>query len=71
MITIFNAWTKIHEREGSISPSSFYGQLPDCLSHVFSFIYYPVDELFFKGVKMWGQSKIPSHCFVLGVNQEN
>ena len=27
---------KIPEREGNILPSSFYGQVPDCQSHVFS-----------------------------------
>ena len=52
---------KIPDREGSISPSSFYGQLPDCESHVFSFIY-PVDEFPFEGVKAWGQSKISLFC---------
>ena len=36
---LFIASAKIPEREGSISPSSFYGQLPDYLSHVFSLIY--------------------------------
>ena len=61
---------KILERQGSILPSSFYGQLPDCYSHVFSFIY-SVDEFSFKEVKTWGQSKISSYCFVFGVNQEN
>ena len=61
---------KILECEGSISPLSFYGQLPDCSSHVFIFIY-PVDKFSFNGVKTWGQSKISSYCFVFSVNQEN
>ena len=64
------ASTEILEREGSISPSSFYGQLPDYWSNAFSLIY-PVDEFSFKEMKMWGQSKISSYCFVLCVNQEN
>ena len=38
---------QIPEREGNISPFSFYGQLPDYHSHVFSFAY-PVDEFPFK-----------------------
>ena len=27
--TVYIAWAKMPEREGSISPSNFYGQLPD------------------------------------------
>ena len=34
---------KMPEHEGSISPSSFYEQLPDYQSHIFSPMY-PVDE---------------------------
>ena len=68
-IVLFIGSAKIPEREGSISPSSFYGQLPDYQSHDFSLIY-PVGEFSFKGVKTWGQSKISS-CFVFSVNQEN
>ena len=49
------------EREGSISSCSFYGQLVDYYSHVFSLIY-PVDEFSFKEMRMWGQSKISSSC---------
>ena len=71
---MFTASAKIQEREGSISPSSFYVQLPDYWSdywsHVISFIC-PVDEFSFKEMKTWGQSKILSYCFVFGVNQEN
>ena len=44
---MFIALAKIPEREGSISQSSFYGQLPDYWSNVFSLIY-PVDEFSFK-----------------------
>ena len=40
---------KISEHEGSIS-SSFYGQLPDYLSHVFSLIH-PVDEFSLKEMR--------------------
>ena len=58
---------KILEREGSISPSSFYRQLPDCQSHIFSFIY-PVDEFSCKGVKTWSQSNISSYCIAFGAN---
>ena len=69
-IVLFNASAKIPECEGSISPSSFYGQLLDFQLHVFSLIY-AVSEFSFKGVKTWGQSKISSYCFVLDVDQEN
>ena len=67
-IVLFIASSKIPEPEGSISPSSFYGQLPDYQSHV---LIYSVGEFSFKEVKTWGQSKISSYCFVFGVNQEN
>ena len=67
---VFIASAKIPEREGSISPSSFFGQLLNYQSHDFSFIY-QVDEFSFKEMKMWGQSKISSYCFVFDVNQEN
>ena len=50
--------------------SSFYGQLPDYLSHVLALIY-AVGEFFFKEMKRWVQSKISSYCFMFGVNQEN
>ena len=60
-IVLFIGSAKILEHEGSISPSSFYGQLPDFYGQLSSF----------KGVKAWGQSKISSYCFVFGVNQEN
>ena len=38
------------EREGSISSSSFYGQLADYYSHVFSLIH-PLDEFSFKELR--------------------
>ena len=38
-MVLFNPSAKVLERERSISPSSFYGQLPDYQSHVFSLIY--------------------------------
>ena len=60
---------KISEHEGSISPSSFYEQLPNYWSHFFSLIY-PVDEFSFKEMKTWGESKMSSYCFVFDVNQE-
>ena len=50
------------ERGGIISSRSFYGQLPDYYSHVFSLIH-PVDEFSFKEMRTWGQSKISS-CFL-------
>ena len=68
--SLFFASAKILEREGGISPSSFYVQLPDYQSHVFSLIYI-LGEFSFKGVKTWSQSKNSSYCFVFGVNQEN
>ena len=43
MVVVHIASAKITNRKGSISPPSFYGQLPDYQSHVFSLIY-PVDE---------------------------
>ena len=49
------------ERGGIISSRSFYGQLPDYYSHVFSLIH-PVDEFSFKEMRTWGQSKISSCC---------
>ena len=55
-IVLFIASAKILEREGNISPSNFFGQLPDSKSHVFSLIS-PVGEFSFKEVKTWGQSK--------------
>ena len=63
-IVLLIASAKIPEREGSISPSSFYGQLP-----VFSLIY-RVDEFSFKEVKTWGQSIISSYYFVFSVNKD-
>ena len=62
-IVLFIALAKIQERKGSISPTSFYGQLPNYQSHVFSLIY-PVGEFFFTDVKTWSQSKISSYWFV-------
>ena len=64
---VYIASAKIPEREGSISPSNFYGQLPDYWSNVFSLIY-PVDECSFKEMKTWGQCEISFYCFVFGVN---
>ena len=58
-IVLFIASAKIPKHEGNISPSSFYGQLLDYQSNVFSLMY-PEDEFSFKGVKTWGQSKISS-----------
>ena len=63
-IVLFIGSAKISEREGIISPSGFYGQLSDYQSHDFGLIY-PVSKFSFKGVKMWGQPKISSYCFVL------
>ena len=70
-IALSNPSDKIPEREKSISLSSFYGQLPDYQSHVFSLIY-PVDKFSsVKEMETWSQSKISPYCFVFGVNQEN
>ena len=54
----------------SIPPSSFFGQLPEYQSQVFSLIY-QVDEFSFKKMKMLGQSNILTYCFLFGANQEN
>ena len=54
---MFITVTEILEPKGSISPSNFYGQLPDYWSRIFSLIY-PVDECSFKEMKTWGQSEI-------------
>ena len=35
IVLVLIASAKIPECEGSISPSSFYGQLLDCYSHIF------------------------------------
>ena len=64
---VYIASPKIPEREGSISPSNLYWQLPDYWPHVFSLIY-PVDECSFKEMKTWGQSEISFYCFLFGVN---
>ena len=64
-MVLFIGSVKILERKGSISPSSFYGQLLTDFDLI-----YPVDEFTFKGLKTWGQSKISSY-FVFGLNQEN
>ena len=42
-MVVYIASAKIPEGQGTISPSSFYVQLPDYSSHVFGFIYL-VDE---------------------------
>ena len=69
-IVLSNPADKILERERSISPSSFYGQLPDYWSHVI--LIYPVGEFSsFKEMETWSQSKLSPYCFVFGVNQEN
>ena len=70
-IVLSNPSDKIRERERSISPSRFYGQLPDYWSQVFSFIY-PVGEFSsFKEMETWSQSEISPYCFVFDVDQEN
>ena len=69
-VVLFIASAKILEHEWSISPSCFYGQLPDYKSHDFSLID-PVGEFPFKGVKTWGQSKVSSYSFVFGLNQDS
>ena len=56
------ASAKIPKYEESISPPSFYGQLPDYQSHVFSLIY-PVDEFFLKEMRAWRQYNILFYCF--------
>ena len=56
------ASAKIPKSERNISPSSFYGQLPDYYSHAFSLIY-PVEEFFLKEMRTCGLSKISCYCF--------
>ena len=46
------------ECEGSIYSFSFYGKWPTIISLI-----HPKDELSFKEMRMWGQSKISS-CFI-------
>ena len=64
---IFVVWsgscvsTESLERERRISSCSFYWQLSDYYSHVFSLIN-PVDEFSFKEIRTWCQSKISSFC---------
>ena len=58
---MFIASTKILECKGSISQSSFYGQLPNYQSHAFCLVY-QVDEFSFKEMRCWGQHKISSYC---------
>ena len=48
VITMFIASTKIEELEGSISPSSFYGELSSYYSHVFQ-SYLPSGWVLLKG----------------------
>ena len=60
-ISKYIASAKILEREGSISPFSFKGQPPDYWSHTFS-LACPVDELSFKEMRAWCQSKFTSYC---------
>ena len=68
-LVLFLPSAKIPEHEGSISPSSFYGQLRDYQSHMFS-LTYPVSQFSFKRVKSWGQPKILSYYFVFGMDQK-
>ena len=55
------ASVKIPECKENISPSTFYGQLPNYNSHVFSLIY-PVDDFSLKEVRTWGQCKFSFYC---------
>ena len=65
VITMFIASVKISARDGNISPSSFYGQLP-----VLSLIY-PVREFSCKEMETLGQSKILSFYFMFSMSQKN
>ena len=49
---------KILEREESISPSSFYGELLT-ISHTFYSAIYPVN----KEMRTWSRCEIASYCF--------
>ena len=57
------ALTKTPKWKGTISSSSFYGQMTDYYSHTFSLIH-PVDEFSFKEVRTWKQYKVLSCCIV-------
>ena len=66
--TISSGWMIVHiasvkipECKENISPSTFYGQLPNYNSHVFSLIY-PVDDFSLKEVRTWGQCKFSFYC---------
>ena len=58
------ASAKTLEREGRISSSSFFRQLADKYSHVFSLFHpLPLDESSFKEMRKWDLSKISS-CYL-------
>ena len=61
-VVVYIALVKIPEREGNISPSSFYWQLLDYELQVFSLVS-PVDEFSLNEMRTWDQSKISSYCF--------
>ena len=53
----------------SVGGASNHSAFMDKWSTVISLIH-PKDELLFKEVRMWDQSKISSFCIWIGVNQE-
>ena len=55
------AFAKIPERDGSISQSSFYGQVPDY--YTFFSLIYPVGEFSLNEIRVWGESQISSDWF--------
>ena len=60
-IFVIIASAKLPAREGRISPSSCYWQLPNYQSHVFC-LAYQADEFSFKEMRTWGHSKISYSC---------
>ena len=70
IISKYIASAKILERQGSISPFSFYGQPPDYWSHAFS-LACPVDEFSFKDMRTWVSRSLHLIVFAFAVNQSN
>ena len=67
-----NALAEIPEREGSISPSTFYGQPPDYQSHVFCLVYQvDVGSMYQVEMRTWGQSRISSSCISVWCESRN
>ena len=69
---MLTASAKIRERQGSISPSSFYGHLPDYLSYVLALSTKTMSFSFgswSSWTKQGGWANLRFYLFVSGVNQ--